>query len=714
MSSPPRLRRSPKRRALHERSDSHANEVTAPSLRVVGDSDAKIYASTPFPTHESQILSPRGRKLFEHDVSVSSASQPTAATPQAPRTSDPISRPDHGRRQSSAHNGSDSELPQTATESPSSHFEKEPPQTFESPSNVGVDRLDMDGDIVHDERASDEIVQLPSVYGSRDGRDRSLTSIPNTPSNDHRASLRAIASVASQLSLDSAGSSDTVVRRSVRGPPPRGSYALFPGQSRPGSSRSTRSLPTPPRLLEPEPEPDAKRVSLSPVSSTSPTSPVSPLSPSSIDFPTPPQRVYESPTYAPSSTVIGHSPPALQYPVIRAPTASRSYAGSSYKIPRRPVGMSERSAEEQRNSHLSTIHSEGTDERSSGSDEARQQRVTSVTSSLAVDGSSISSYYPPVPPLVAFTRSRDVTNSTIRVVNEEGDNISDLPSPVLGGQTSSFFNLPSAERTQSRNSHYSMTRTGAGSRGSFLRDSIPAWARYFHRHGNRQRALNMYDNANTDSNQRIYYAQEGRNLRPVTASEPTESSRPPTHESQNSFPYGIFRSRTRPREINTASSNRDSMGITSIPNPEVVVEIHGSPRRKISPSWSPHLWHDRRSAADRRTIFIAPSLDESAEGAALTRRNVQIWLFVLGFIFAPAWMIAAFLPLPRPPQATPPASPNGPNIAHDIEKALGPFDQARYENARYWRIMNRFMSVIGILIIVAIIILAVVGSRRSA
>ncbi|MCJ1420361.1 hypothetical protein MMC32_006718 [Xylographa parallela] len=712
MSSPPRLRRSPKRRALHERSDSHANEITAPTLRVVGDSDAKIYASTPFPTTESQILSPRGRKVFDHDVSVSSPSQPTPATLQAPRTPNPISGPNHGQLHTSAQNGSDSELSQTATESPSSDFSKEPPQTVESSSIIGVDRLDMDGDLVHDERASDEIVQLPSVYGSRDGRGRSLTSIPNTPSNDYRASLRAIASVASQLSLDSAGSSDTVVRRSVRGPLPRGSYALYPGHSRPGSSGSSRSLSTPPRLLEPEP--DTKRISLSPVSSTSPTSPVSPLSPSSADFPTPPQRVSESPTYATSRATVSQRQPTLQYPVIRAPSASRSFAGSSNKIPRRPVGMSERSAEEQRNPHLSTIYSEGTEGRSSGSDDARQQRINSATSSLVVDGSSISSYYPPVPPARVFARSRDVTNSTIRVVNEEGDDISELPTPILRGQTSSFFNLPSAERTQSRGSHYSMTRTGTGSRGSFLRDSIPAWARYFHRNGNRQRALNMYDNANTDSNSRIYYAQEGRNLRPVTASEPTESSRPPTHASQYSFPYGIFRSHTRPREINTASSNRDSMAITSIPNPEVVVEVHGSPRRKISPSWSPHLWHDRRSAVDRRTIFIAPSLDEAAEGRALTRRNAQIWLFVLGFIFAPAWIVAAFLPLPLRPQITPPASPNEPNISHDIEKALGPFDQARYENARYWRIMNRFMSVVGILVIVAIIVLAVIGTRRSA
>ena len=634
MSSPPRLRRSPKRRALHERTDSHANEVAAPTVRVVGDADAKIYASTPFPTTESQILSPRGRKVFDHDVSVSSANQPTAATPQPPRTPSPISRPELGQRHSSAHNGSDSEISQTVTESPSSNFTKEPPQTPQSPSNIGVDRRDMDGDIVHDERASDEIIQLPSVYGSRDGRGVSLSSISNTLGNGNRASLRAIASVASQLSLDSAGSSDTVVKRSVRGPPPRGSYALFPAQSRPGSSRSTRSFSTPPRLSVPEPEPDAKRVSLSPVSSTSPTSPVSPLSSSSPDFPTPPSRIYESPSQAKAHITIDKSPPTLQYPVIRGPTASGSFAGSSYKIPRRPVGMSDQSTEQNRNSHLSTIYSEGTNERSSGSDEARQQRITSPTSSLMVDGSSISSHYPAVPPSTVFTRSRDLTNSTIRIVNEEGDHISDLPTPILRGQTSSFFTLPSAERGQSRNSHHSATRAGVGSRGSFFRDSIPAWARYFHCSGRCQPAKAIYRNSNTDFDERIYYAQEGRTLRPVTASEPADS-RPPTHDSQNSFAYGIFRSRTRPREINTGSSNRDSMAITSIPNPEVVVEIHGSPRKKISPSWSPHLWHDRRSAANRRTIFIAPSINESAEGKTLTRRNVQIWLFVLGFILAP-------------------------------------------------------------------------------
>lgn len=471
MSSPPRLRRSPKRRALHERSNSHANEIAAPTLRVVGDSDAKIYASTPFPTTESQVLSPRGRRAFDQGVSVSATSQPTAATLQTPRTPSPIKAPDHGKLHSLAYDGPDSELSQTDPESPSSHLAKKPSQTTESPSTIGVDRLDMDGGIVHDdERASDEIIQLPSVDGSRLDRGRSLNPASNSSNNDHRASLRAIASVASQLSLDSTGSSDTVVRRAVQGPPPRGSYALFPPQPRPGSSRSTGS--TPPRF----PDVETTRISLSPVSSTSPTSPVSPLSPESPHFPVPPSRVYQPASHAGSDTTVHEAQHTVQYPVIRVPGVSGSFAGSHFRIPRRPVGMIEPTADESRNSHLSTIHSEGTNERSSAGERNRGTIVSSLRSSVAVDGSSISSYYPPIPPQPVFGRSREVTSSSIRVVNEEGDEVSTLPSPIRRGR--GFYDPPLANRDSWRNSRYNASRAGAGSRGSFLKDSIPAWARY--------------------------------------------------------------------------------------------------------------------------------------------------------------------------------------------------------------------------------------------
>ena len=122
-------------------------------------------------------------------------------------------------------------------------------------------------------------------------------------------------------------------------------------------------------------------------------------------------------------------------------------------------------------------------------------------------------------------------------------------------------------------------------------------------------------------------------------------------------------------------------------------------------------------------MFRAPSLDEHAEGKGLNKRSVQIWLFALGFVVPIAWWIASFLPLPEKPDfaETPPGSP--PEVERqrrqsqvarrDLEKELGPTDLMRYENARWWRNLNRVMSVVGGVIIALVVALAVVATRLN-
>ncbi len=39
----------------------------------------------------------------------------------------------------------------------------------------------------------------------------------------------------------------------------------------------------------------------------------------------------------------------------------------------------------------------------------------------------------------------------------------------------------------------------------------------------------------------------------------------------------------------------------------------------------------------------------------------------------------------------------------DLENALDPVDEKRYENARWWRSLNQLMSIVGLLIIAAIV-----------
>src|SRR4051794_40870831 len=52
---------SPKRRPpLHERTNSQTNRLSTSSLRMVEESDARIYATSPFPSKPAHILSPYG------------------------------------------------------------------------------------------------------------------------------------------------------------------------------------------------------------------------------------------------------------------------------------------------------------------------------------------------------------------------------------------------------------------------------------------------------------------------------------------------------------------------------------------------------------------------------------------------------------------------------------------------------------------------------
>ena len=71
-----------------------------------------------------------------------------------------------------------------------------------------------------------------------------------------------------------------------------------------------------------------------------------------------------------------------------------------------------------------------------------------------------------------------------------------------------------------------------------------------------------------------------------------------------------------------------------------------------------------------------------------------------------AWFIASFLPLPPKPEydsKTPERRLSRLELARDLEKALGQVDGARYENARWWRNLNRWMAVLGIMILAAIV-----------
>ncbi|KAH6715288.1 hypothetical protein BKA61DRAFT_574750 [Leptodontidium sp. MPI-SDFR-AT-0119] len=355
--------------------------------------------------------------------------------------------------------------------------------------------------------------------------------------------------------------------------------------------------------------------------------------------------------------------------------------------------------------------------RSSGypSSQSRHSRqMLSISSSVAQEeGSSRSRTDSIEPPAPAFARNgRHNSTSSIRMVedlDEYGDGITDMqdlrtrPSRT---RLSSYFNSGSSENGRTN----TMRSTNSSRANSLLAGSIPTWAKLYY--GSGERRYIGAPGSSTDGT-------DSRSNSFRTGSPNTDH-----------FPLSIYSPRRRPREMN-AQSTRGSMEITPAPQRGDDGRFNTSDpysRRfrtwSMSSIWSPHLRLDRR--ATRRSVWEPPSVNWSTEGGWFGRRNVQIVMFIVGFIFPFAWMIAAILPLPpRPIRNMSERDNSRSNLdsSHDREaqhetpndytRQFGPMDEARYESAKWWRRLNRYMSFVGVLILAAIAVLVVVGINQG-
>ena len=68
-------------------------------------------------------------------------------------------------------------------------------------------------------------------------------------------------------------------------------------------------------------------------------------------------------------------------------------------------------------------------------------------------------------------------------------------------------------------------------------------------------------------------------------------------------------------------------------------------------------------------------------------------------------MFAAFLPLPEMPpilREDPETRPRSQSV-HELNEAFNQQDVRKYQKARWWRLMNRAMSVVGTFVVAAIV-----------
>lgn len=344
--------------------------------------------------------------------------------------------------------------------------------------------------------------------------------------------------------------------------------------------------------------------------------------------------------------------------------------------------------------------SEATARKSSGL-VSHTHRITSIDSSILqkdrLDENGLLEY--PEPSYCLAARENNGTMTRMAEEHDEyGDKLTDMPilhERPSRSRISGLFNIPFGDTGRS-NSIRSISSSRAN---SLLATTIPTWARLYYGSGER-RYLGTPGSLTEPSDSR-----------PSTA---FQSGSPDTAD----FPSIIYSPRRRPRDIDlhrqlseTSHNPADITPDTPPMDTNTLIQ-HSLKHRARKPSsvWSPHLVLDRRESR-RQSTWNAPSVTWS-QGGFKSERNVQVIMFIVGFIMPISWVIAAFLPIPPRPEfpdmTEQDARKSRLDILEEMNQIWSPIDEKRYQNARWWRILNRTFSVVGIVVMTLIVVLVVV------
>lgn len=394
--------------------------------------------------------------------------------------------------------------------------------------------------------------------------------------------------------------------------------------------------------------------------------------------------------------------PEIQYPVVLAP---RMNTWEDLVVQKRaPRFSSEDDAPARWNPHLSTVLSEWSAENRLGSFHTVGTDDSSDTHSI------------PEMPQAAYTRDRMINNSTTSILHdadrrEATDTISDLRVPQLHNKTSGILSILSgSSRSNSMRSIILRRTNSSGSLHSVVR--FPAWARRY------------YSRGPSDSFYSLPPDISSSNL--CQASLPSTALNPPTVQPPS---HNLFRPRTRggknareshmlpgtgPLVSNPSQHRLSSLALhpadprshwAGAEQSALKAELNHQPPvgSRFANQWSPHLFPDNRASGRNR--WLAPSINEN--GAPIfTLRNAHMVGFMLGFVFPISWFIAAFLPLPAKPvmkEVVQDPEVGGLTLQEQLDRQTTIREEIRYANLRWWRNLNRFMSIVG-LVVIAIIV----------
>ncbi|KAG8411970.1 hypothetical protein J3459_016109 [Metarhizium acridum] len=299
------------------------------------------------------------------------------------------------------------------------------------------------------------------------------------------------------------------------------------------------------------------------------------------------------------------------------------------------------------------------------------------------------------PPASYRVWNRDVNNSSLRLIrdqDEHGDGLAELEElqrrPSRTKLHSYLSSFPSDRNLRS---------SGSSRSNSFSRCHIPAWARLYYGSGER-RFLTIQHSSDS------LFSEFSAGVH----SSPLINRSPST--KRFTLATQLPRQRQPPPAPCEAPPASQSNGPVACPPLNMVCRI----KKQTSSIWSPHLRRDRRSR--RYNLWRPPSSVWIKEEHTSRRSNIQAIMFVSGFVFPFAWMIASFLPLP--PTAEADMKEKNHSTGHlDLEQGrsgskLGQDSNNCYNKVKWWRSLNRYMSFIGLLLVGAAVALIVTSTQQ--
>ncbi|KAG6069366.1 hypothetical protein E4U30_006083 [Claviceps sp. LM220 group G6] len=283
----------------------------------------------------------------------------------------------------------------------------------------------------------------------------------------------------------------------------------------------------------------------------------------------------------------------------------------------------------------------------------------------------------------------------IRDQDEHGDGLAELGTlPRYPSRTRLHSYLSSVP------SDRNLCSAGSSRSTSSIRSYMPTWARLYYGGGERRFLLTRQSSESLCSNFTRY---EHRSP-PMGRSAIFQISQPANQrQNLNSIvPRSAITSRAPSDSGDLKASHRQLSTIRKI-------------RKQTSSIWSPHLGRDKRALM---YCLWRPPSSVAAREKTLSLDRVQTFLFVLGFAFPFAWMIASFLPLPSPTGSE--LRENIHSTSHldleqgtHIKKEVGEVRASYHDREKWWRMINRYMSIIGVFMIGAVVALTITGTQQQ-